>query len=307
MIDKKNNLSPLASVVITAFNEENYIMRCINSLLKQTYNNLEIIIIDNGSKDNTYDIAKKFPVRVIRLEKNLGPGGGRNFGASKAKGKILIFVDADMTFDKNYILDLVDPILKKNIVGTSHRYELVANVNQLWARSWSINRIPNTVGEWSGVFRAVKKDKFIESGGFDSSKGYFDDDLSKLGKALVVKAKCYHNNPESLNEAFKHSIWVGGSFYKNKNILKNYLKKYSFFSPLVLIFFIFSLLVFIHYNMGLFPLLIMIIFLILIVLEVFSFKRVIKEKRGEYLYSIPILTITKLSGYLIGFVKEMVK
>jgi hypothetical protein len=59
----------------------------------------------------------------------------------------------------------------------------------------------------------VVKSEFLKAGGFDRTKGYFDDDLSKLnggkGSLSIEKAICYHNNPEKLSEAFKHSIRVG--------------------------------------------------------------------------------------------------
>lgn len=299
------------SIIIPMYNEERYLQRCINSLLNQSLKNFELIFVDDGSTDQGIKIVEDFSKKDNRIklfkQNHGGPGKARNFGASQAKGEILVLVDADMVFDKDYVKDLVKPILEGKAIGTSHRYEFVANVKNLWARSWSINRIPDSVGKWSGVFRAIRKDKFLEAGGFDSSKGYFDDDLSKVGLALMVNATCYHNNPETLREVFKHSMWVGGSFYKNKKTLKSYLRTYSLFLLILSILFIFVLLIFLNYSISLSVLFFLILTIFLLSLEVFSFKRVIKEKRWEYLYSIPILMAVKLNGYLAGLMKEMVK
>ncbi|MDR0605848.1 MAG: hypothetical protein LBG80_16265 [Bacteroidales bacterium] len=65
----------------------------------------------------------------------------------------------------------------------------------------------------SNIYRMVKKSDFLSTGGFDWTKGYFDDDLTKLNKGKgalsIEKAVCYHNNPETVKEVFKHSIRVG--------------------------------------------------------------------------------------------------
>src|SRR3990167_4182565 len=95
------------SLIIPAYNEEEVIGNCLKSLLKQTFKPLEIIVVDDGSTDNTISIVKNCQLPTVNCQlfcqKHLGPGSARNLGASKAKGEILIFVDADMTFDKNFV------------------------------------------------------------------------------------------------------------------------------------------------------------------------------------------------------------
>ncbi|MCW8966769.1 MAG: glycosyltransferase family 2 protein, partial [Candidatus Pacearchaeota archaeon] len=99
------------SIVIPVYNEEKYIGKCLESLNKQTYKNFEIIIIDDGSTDKTVEIIKKFDVHLIK-GKHKGTAFSRNLGAKSAKGEILIFIDADMTFDKDYLKNLIKPILE---------------------------------------------------------------------------------------------------------------------------------------------------------------------------------------------------
>ena len=99
----------LISIIIPVFNEQEVLSNCLASLKKQTYQPLEIIVVDDGSRDNTLQIAKKFKVKTL-AQNHKGPGPARNLGATQANGEILVFVDADMTFDKNFIKDLTKPI-----------------------------------------------------------------------------------------------------------------------------------------------------------------------------------------------------
>ena len=89
------------SVIVPVFNSEKYINRCIESILCQSYSNLEIILVDDGSTDSTYDICKSFfDQRILLLQKeNGGASSARNYGLLKAKGKYICFVDSDDVVD----------------------------------------------------------------------------------------------------------------------------------------------------------------------------------------------------------------
>ena len=91
---------PQISVVIPMYNVENYVGECLDSLLGQTFQDFEVIIIDDASPDNSYEICKKLygvneKVRIIRHEKNQGLGPARNTGIENARGKYIYFVDSD--------------------------------------------------------------------------------------------------------------------------------------------------------------------------------------------------------------------
>jgi teichuronic acid biosynthesis glycosyltransferase TuaG len=87
----------LVSVVIPAFNSELYITECIDSVLNQTYQNFEIIIIDDGSTDSTVNIVSEYKSDKIRFfhQKNSGSGAARNHGVMQALGNWIAFIDAD--------------------------------------------------------------------------------------------------------------------------------------------------------------------------------------------------------------------
>src|SRR4030043_470501 len=138
----------LVAVVIPVYNEEKVIRNCLQSLQKQNYTPVEIIVVDDGSTDKTLKIIGNWKLEIgnlILLKQNhLGPGPARNLGASKAKGEILVFVDADMTFDKDFIRDLVKPILEGKTIGTFSKNEMVSNKDNPWSICWNINRnVPN--------------------------------------------------------------------------------------------------------------------------------------------------------------------
>lgn len=91
----------LVSVVIPAYNASETILSCINSVLKQTYPNLEIIIIDDGSIDNTFSLVKSFIKEnnlsnvFVESQTNSGPSAARNRGIMMAKGEYIAFLDSD--------------------------------------------------------------------------------------------------------------------------------------------------------------------------------------------------------------------
>lgn len=91
--------TPLVTVVIPVFNAEKYLEECLQSVINQTYTNLEILVIDDGSTDSSFNIASRVAaedrrVHVIR-EENAGPGAARNRGLRSAHGEYLQFLDAD--------------------------------------------------------------------------------------------------------------------------------------------------------------------------------------------------------------------
>lgn len=216
------------SVIIPTYNEGKNIINCLESLSAQTYSDFEIIMVDDGSTDNTLNIIDNLQSSIPNFQflkqKHKGPGAARNFGTKKARGEILVFVDADMTFDKDFLEELVDPIVKGKTKGTFSKNEIVANWENVWARCWNINeeweekkRHPKDYPDKQKVFRAIFKSEFDKVGGFTPG-GYTDDySLSeKLGyKADVATgAVFYHKNPDNLKEVYLQARWAAKRKYK---------------------------------------------------------------------------------------------
>ena len=85
------------SVIVPVYNAHKYLKRCIRSILDQTYENLDIVLIDDGSQDNSLEICKRFEkedqrVRVFHKE-NGGVSSARNYGIKKAQGEYIVFID----------------------------------------------------------------------------------------------------------------------------------------------------------------------------------------------------------------------
>jgi glycosyltransferase involved in cell wall biosynthesis len=204
--------------VIPAYNEERHIKNCVESLLAQSFDDIEVIVVDNGSRDRTAQVVEKLArehpgkVRLIRLDRNLSPGGGRNIGALHADGEILVFVDADMSFPPDYIGKMVEPIRRSEALMTTHLTEYVANVENPWVKVQG-QTVKGSKGGFSTIVRAIRKDFFLKNGGFDPSLHYHDDRTFyyKTGIApLAVKdAYCYHNNPDTAKEIFRRNYWIG--------------------------------------------------------------------------------------------------
>lgn len=104
--------TPKVSVIVPTFNSAKYISRCIESILNQTESHLEIIIIDDGSTDNTCDICKQYQVIDDRVKyyytKNNGVSAARNKGLNIASGKYILFVDSDDCLIKSCLKTCTD-------------------------------------------------------------------------------------------------------------------------------------------------------------------------------------------------------
>src|SRR5438128_1632773 len=108
---------PLVSIVMPVYNYENYVTAAVDSLLKQTYENLEIIVIDDQSKDDSWrviqELAKKDKrIRPFQNPKNLKQTRTRNFGIGQAKGEFVAFMDADDERPINGLEQQVQYLLK---------------------------------------------------------------------------------------------------------------------------------------------------------------------------------------------------
>ncbi|QQS38621.1 glycosyltransferase [Candidatus Woesebacteria bacterium] len=100
---------PKVSIIIPTFNEEKNIKRLLVSIGKQSYKNIESIVVDDGSTDKTVSIANKYATRVY-ARKHAERSIQRNFGANRAKGDYLVFLDADMELTPNVVLNCIEII-----------------------------------------------------------------------------------------------------------------------------------------------------------------------------------------------------
>jgi len=241
-------MKTLVTAIITAFNEEDDIGRCIDSLLNQDFDSMEILVVDDGSRDRTPNIVESYvqsdpsKVRLIRLPRNLGSGNARNIGALSANGDILVFLDADMTFPRDFIRRLVSPISDGSCVATCYEYEVIANTDNPWVKvqGQTIRGFPNANFTWA--IRAIRRDVFLRHCGYDAKYGYFDDvsfyERTGISSVVVRGLHVYHYNPSSVKQIFRKSYWIGLSFRARYSrdkaeLLKILLKRLFDISPII--------------------------------------------------------------------------
>ena len=93
---------PKVSVIIPTYNRAHYICETIDSILAQTYRDYEIIVVDDGSADNTRKVLQKYDGKVRYFyQKNRGPSAARNFGISQSQGEYIAFLDDDDLWTEN--------------------------------------------------------------------------------------------------------------------------------------------------------------------------------------------------------------
>lgn len=107
-------MKSLISIIIPVFNGEHFIRKCLGSVINQTYKDLQIIVIDDGSTDNTYQILKDYQQKDFRIEiihqSNGGVSKARNAGLKSAKGQWVCFIDADDYIETNYCENMVNKV-----------------------------------------------------------------------------------------------------------------------------------------------------------------------------------------------------
>ena len=191
----------LLSIIVPVYNKEKYLKRSLESILNQTYRNIEVIIIDDGSNDESLLICKKYAEQDSRIKlftkTNGGVSSARNLGLDKCKGEYIAFVDPDDYLDLECFERLID-CLEKNSVDIAYCYAMdfwensirtftysmktgTINVIQRDEFDWLDNRISHTV-----VWGAVYQRSIINGINFDK-------DLS-IGEDTLFFAKCLKNS-----------------------------------------------------------------------------------------------------------------
>jgi len=210
---------PAVTVVIAVYDERRHIAECLETLGAQRYRPLEIVVVDDGSRDGTAGIVAGFPDVTLIRRAHLGAGSARNAGAAAATGEILVFVDGDMTFPPEFVDRLVAPMLDDGAPGTFTKEILVANGDRPWARAHMLGRglpadrhMPGTFPDRWENYRAVWRRHFERVHGFDEI-GHGED--VTLGRKLGVDAHvapgavCGHYEPDTLLDIFRSARWYG--------------------------------------------------------------------------------------------------
>jgi glycosyltransferase involved in cell wall biosynthesis len=157
--------APTVSVIIPAYHAAAYLHETVKSVFAQTLRPHEILIVDDGSKDNTFDVASTLPSPVRALRKpNGGPASARNFGAREATGEWLAFLDADDSWMPEKLERQMALAAKgAGLVHCLYKPGLNPPDSVTFEDLWKENCIATSTV-------AIRRDVFLESGGFDEDR-----------------------------------------------------------------------------------------------------------------------------------------
>jgi glycosyltransferase involved in cell wall biosynthesis len=159
--------------VIPVHNEEKSIAACLESVLKDSYYNKEIIVVDDASTDHTSDILKRFPVTVVRNRKTMGPSSARNIGVAKVAGEIIIFIDAHCIItDPNWIQKFLQYLEDPHVGAVAGYFKPQPRGRGLTLTFKSPKPEQRLIKSGNAAFR---KTVFSEVGGFDHKTEWAGD------------------------------------------------------------------------------------------------------------------------------------
>ena len=162
---KTQNLLPLVTVIIPTKNAGKTLLLCLESLKKQTYKKLEIIVADGESKDNTISICKKFNVKILTVESHIERTTKKNLAAASAKGEYVYFIDADFELQSHVIEECVN-LCTKNYDAIIVP-EKVYGYNSFWSRCRQLEVLCYNGDDLVESPRFIKKHVFMDVKGFD--------------------------------------------------------------------------------------------------------------------------------------------
>ncbi len=234
---------PLVSVIIVNFNGQKWLKKCLDSLLDQTYNNFEIIFVDNNSSDDSIEFLEKNyqdkRIKIIKNEKNLGFAGGNNVGIKEAKGDYILFLNNDTWVGEGFLENLWQQYRNLNIdvlgpdecsYDGSQDQDMSMVIDILGHPMWLYKKY-NKSFYLSGFCLFFSKDLYLNTKGLDNNFFmYFEETdwfwrLNLLGKKFkkVSDIKVYHAGSGSTGSGIKYLSFL----WRNQNTLQMLLKNYS--------------------------------------------------------------------------------
>lgn len=218
----------LVSIIIPTKNSANFLAKCLDSLKKQTYNKIEIIVVDNNSSDKTKDIARKYTKKVY----NHGPERSAqvNYGVAQAKGKFIYKIDSDFVLDKDVVKECVDKIKEGFDAVVVHN---TPDVSVGWIariRKFEVDMYKYDITHSSARF--VKKSVYEKINGFNeeitAGEDYdFQNKLNRSGyKTGFIKAEALHlGEPTSFWKHMMKYYEYGKDFHNFQKANKKEAKK----------------------------------------------------------------------------------
>lgn len=232
----------LVSIVVPVYNVEKYLDECMESLVAQTYSKIEILLIDDGSTDNSGDKCDRWAAadpRIMAFHKqNEGLGFTRNYGVERAKGRFVVFMDSDDYIKRNMIEKMMEEQKKHNADTVIMGWNRVENGKVVYSQSYDYEicqgennkykLLPRLVGSApgcrDGLFQTVCAKlysaeiirkyglKFVSEREYQSEDMVFQLDYFRYCKNTVISSEVpyfYRKNMESLTKQYRRLKFEG--------------------------------------------------------------------------------------------------
>ena len=244
------------SVIIPVYNAEKYLGKCLDSVINQTLKEIEIICIDDCSKDSSYLILREYQKKdtrivVLKNETNQGVSMSRNIGLKAAKGEYIGFTDSDDIIDKDFFSNLYntakkydsDTVCTNAVIRYIYDYDPIS-IDHTEDYEYNGKLISllflNTFKKYNGslypreTFCRIWKKKFIDNNNIDFIKTRFGEDYTFLLESLVYNPKISYNN-----NSIYYYIENPNSITRNKHAYSDIIQYlYNMIDRLINIYFI---------------------------------------------------------------------
>jgi len=176
-------MDALVSIIILNYNHIELTLKLLNSLKKLSYQNTEIIVVDNGSEENIFPIisSKYQEVKYVKSNKNLGYAGGNNLGIKNSKGAYVLILNNDTHVEKDLVNQLLLPLLDDDTVGiVSPKIKFSDALNLIQYAGY------NKINSWTGRNRAIGS-RQIDTGKFDQLREtYYAHGAAMMFKRCLI-------------------------------------------------------------------------------------------------------------------------
>ncbi len=206
----------MLSIIAVNYNKEDVLPDFFKSIYSNGFDDFELIFIDDCSTDSSVSIAGRFPCRIIRNPRNLGPAASRNLAAEQANGDILVFTDTDITIDtgglelihRRFTLDgvkamfgkLAFPPLRNTGIGRYWLYEEEEVCHYGGVKTGLVNC-------WSSTLGIVNRDLFLRIGGFDETFKGADIEDHELAAKILQHHQVFYDEELTFHHYYP-STWL---------------------------------------------------------------------------------------------------
>ena len=254
--------NPFLSIIVVNYNGTKWLTKFLDSIYKQTYQNFELLFVDNNSLDGSRDTLRNIAnqnskIKLIENPDNKGFASGNKIGIEHASNSLILLLNSDTWFEPDFIQELIDHKIRSGqdiVAPIEVDYNSDFNIAlgngysstiDLWGHGVFIPQEEKTSGNnffLSGVCLLFDKDLYIDSGGFDTDFFMYFEDVDwfwrlnllgniKFGYATNVRLHHYFSGNSGVTDSLKYNTFL----WRNQNTLQMLLKNYAIYNLLWII------------------------------------------------------------------------